>query len=94
MELILTHDGHEWRADGGGWRLHATTLAGLDQQLARRLEECGEFRQWERIRVAMRFDMDGLPRWLHQYSHHYFNRVVTLSRPETGVFGTSPGETP
>ena len=84
MELTLRYDGDEWIADRGDWRVRAPTLGELDNRLLHRLAEDGEFRQRAAIRLCLRFDMGSLPRWLHQYSGHYFNRVVTLRRPGEG----------
>lgn len=77
--MIVRHNGKEWIAGGDGLEVRGRTWEELDRRLRDRLNERGAFRDAEAVRVCMRFDMDGLPRRLHQYSGHYFNRIVSLS---------------
>lgn len=78
LELTIHHDGRCWRGRNSELELRAPELADLDRELLQALRASGRFRPGQRITVHMGFDRDGLPRWLHQYATHYFNRTVTL----------------
>jgi len=78
LELTLRHDGRYWQARGADRVLRAAELAELDRELLQLLRSSGRYRAGQRVTVHMGFDRDTLPRWLHQYAAHYFNRTVTL----------------
>ncbi len=79
MDMIVGHDGNEWVATGEGVEARGRGWEELDTALRRRLVEQGVLSENNPVRVCMRFDMDGLPRRLHQYGSHYFNRIVRFS---------------
>jgi hypothetical protein len=78
IELSLIHDGRHWVARADSWTARGETLEELDQAVAdivRRTEEPSDGRLLE---VKMHFDISVIPRWMRQYSNHYFNRLVTV----------------
>ena len=77
LEIILSHDGENWIAGDNGSQLRGPTLEDLDRALIRYLKKGRMFK--DHVKVFMRFDMTSIPRWMHQYSGHYFNRTVTFS---------------
>jgi hypothetical protein len=78
IELTLTHDGRNWVARNDELSAKAPTLKALDQKLKRLVKEKGYLRKEKRIDVFMAFDNAALPRWMHQHSAHYFNRVLQV----------------
>ncbi len=78
IELRLIHDGRHWVADNESITAQATTLAGLDQEVARLLRLSGSHRGVPKVDVRMTFDRSVIPQWIRQYSGHYFNRIVEL----------------
>ena len=72
-ELVLSYEQSRWRAHGDGVDVTHAELAGLDALIAGRLAA-----EHAAIDVHVRFDMAALPRWLHQYHHHYLNYVLHL----------------
>ena len=85
MEIILSHDGADWVTNDNESQLRGRTLDDIDRVLLRYLKETKIFK--DHVKVCMRFDMSALPRWLHQYSGHYFNRTVTFLLPADDQFG-------
>ena len=72
-ELVLSFEQNRWRARGTGLDVTHVELAGLEALIGAQLAiEHGA------IDVHVRFDMAVLPRWLHQYHHHYLNYVLHL----------------
>lgn len=78
LELAIHHDGRCWQARSPELEVRAPELSDLDGELLRALRASGQFRPGQRVTVHMGFDRVALPRWLHQYAAHYFNRTVTL----------------
>ncbi len=76
IELILDHDGQQWRLQGLGPLLQATDLPGLDRALAQALGAQGLTHP---VIVHMRFNRAALPGWTRQYLPHYFNRTVRIT---------------
>jgi len=79
MDMVVGHNGKEWVATGGGVVARGYNWEELDRTLQQRLAEQGMLSEGNPIQVRMCFDMDSLPRRLHQYSGHYFNRIVRFS---------------
>jgi hypothetical protein len=77
LELVLSHDGERWVAEGGSIRASGRTFTELDAGLREALRACGRF-AGPRVTVFMGFDFDGFPVWMRQYAAHYFNRTATL----------------
>ena len=71
-ELVLRYGNGRWRAEGAGLAAEHAELGGLEAQLAALLAARGA------THAHVRFDMDGLPRWLHQYQAHYCNYVLRV----------------
>jgi hypothetical protein len=78
IEFAVTHDGEHWIAENGELRAEARTLAHLDQEVKRLLREDGTLRDGVTLEVLMAFDTASIPRWLHQYQQHYFNRILRV----------------
>jgi hypothetical protein len=79
IEIILSHDGKYWIARDRDFELRGQTLVEIDRFLFSELKN--QRGLTGNIKVCMRFDMTALPRRLHQYSAHYFNRIVSFSLP-------------
>jgi hypothetical protein len=90
MELQLRRQGGRWVASGELFTVAAADLAGLDRLVGAELARRGLLTEGARTRVWMRFDRNGLPEWIRQYSGHYFDRIVEFG-PEPGA-ATDPGE--
>lgn len=76
--VTLTHDGQRWVARSGSLEAAGATLPELDDALRRELQGMRQYRAGAQVTVFMGFDVDTLPRWMRQYSAHYFNRCVRL----------------
>ncbi len=74
LEFILRHDGKSWIASHAGVEFFGSSLEEVDKNISLYLSSTDK--NEDSISVCMRFDMTSLPRWLHQYSSHYFNRTV------------------
>jgi hypothetical protein len=79
IEFIVSHDGEHWIAEKGNLRAEARTLAHLDQEVKRLLKEEGALQDGETLEILMAFDTGSIPRWLHQYQQHYFNRILRVN---------------
>lgn len=74
LKLVLSFENGRWRARGAGIDVAHAELRGLEALLEAELAGA------KPVDVELAFDMDGLPRWLHQYHAHYVN--YTLRVPE------------
>lgn len=72
-ELVLSYEQSRWRACGAGVDVTHAELAGLEALIGTQLAT-----PHAAVDVHVRFDMAALPRWLHQYHHHYLNYVLHL----------------
>jgi len=79
MEFIVWHDGKNWIAENDLLNAQATTLKGLDNELIKLLKKKGCLGEGERLDMFMAFDTSTIPRWMHQYSQHYFDRIVEVT---------------
>jgi len=79
LTFRLIHDGGLWIADNGNVRVEAGTLPELDRKLGLALGRSKQEGGPDRIDVRMTFDNSVIPKWMRQYSNHYFNRVVTIN---------------
>ena len=77
MEMVLVHDGAHWIARNGTFEARGNSLPELDDRLAAKLRETGDF-DGSRITVFMCFDYATIPTWIRQYASHYFNRYVSF----------------
>jgi len=82
LELTLSHDGHNWVTDDMSRKLCGNDLHHLEDQISNAINTDPRFTDNESIDVTLLFDMDRLPRWLHQYQSHYFNYTFTVDKPE------------
>jgi hypothetical protein len=78
IELIVTHDGKNWIARNDVLYAEAPTLEKLDNELKKLLKEEGYLEQGKKLDIFMAFDNSAIPRWMHQYSAHYFNRIIQV----------------
>ena len=79
IEFIVSHNGEQWIAEKGELRAEARSLAHLDQEVKRLLTEEGTLRAGAMLDILMAFDTASIPRWLHQYQQHYFNRILRVN---------------
>jgi len=73
IELVLSHDGRSWRADGLAAPIRGDDLRTLETRIRRRILAGTRPHATGPLRVVFRFDMESIPRWLWQYHPHYFN---------------------
>ena len=78
MEFIVTHDGKNWVAKNDALHVEALTLEELDNELKKRLKAEGYLEKGRKLDIFMAFDNSTIPKWMRQYSQHYFNRIVRL----------------
>ncbi|GMT42785.1 MAG: hypothetical protein IEMM0002_1196 [bacterium] len=78
LETSIVHDGGKWIAQNEKLKACGQTLPELDDDMARAIRECGEFKGKSNVTVFMGFDYTTIPVWLRQYATHYFNRRVTI----------------
>ena len=78
LEVSLIHDDVQWVVQYQDLEARGQTLPELDQVLARRLREGGDFPPSSQITVLMSFDYAIMPTWMRQYAYHYFNRYAVL----------------
>jgi hypothetical protein len=71
-EVVLTYEGHAWRARGAGIDVVHADLRALDALVMARL--AGE----SPVDVHLTFDMAALPSTLHQYHAHYCNYTLRV----------------
>jgi hypothetical protein len=80
LELSLTHDGQSWCTDSLKTKVHGKDLRALEDSIINTIKIDPRFNNEKSLQVELRFDMDTLPRWLHQYHAHYFNYTFTVTR--------------
>ena len=78
IELIVTHDGKNWIAKNDVLWVKAPTLKELDHELTKLVKQKGYFEKGKKLEIFMAFDNAAIPRWMHQYSPHYFNRIIQV----------------
>jgi len=80
LALTLSHDGYSWITDGLNSQLEGENLHRLEDNITNAINIDPRFTNNESIDVTLRFDMNNLPRWLHQYQSHYFNYTFTVNK--------------
>lgn len=80
LEISLSHDGDSWTASTCDARLTGKDLATIEDQLTAVIQTDPRFNKDEPIDVHISFDMEAMPRWLHQYQAHYFNYTFTANK--------------
>lgn len=78
IELSLTHDGKNWIARNDQLSAKAPTLEELDHKLKNLVKQKGYLEKGGKLDLFMAFDNAAIPRWMHQHSPHYFNRVIQV----------------
>ena len=78
IELIVGHNGRNWTAKNADLFAEAATLEALDRKLRQMIQERGYAQVGKKLDVFMAFDHSTLPQWMHQYSQHYFNRILEV----------------
>ena len=69
--VVLSYERGRWRARGDGVDLAHGQLRGLEALIGRHVASDAA-----PVDVYIEFDMDALPRWLHQYHGHYCNYTL------------------
>jgi Family of unknown function (DUF5395) len=72
-ELVLSYDGRCWCARGDGVDLVHGELRALEALIGAQLASDAA-----PVEVRLEFDLDSLPRWLHQYHGHYCNYTLRV----------------
>jgi len=80
LELTLSHDGYSWITDGLSSQLSGKDLHRLEDNIIKAINIDSQFTNNESIDVILRFDMNNLPKWLHQYQSHYFNYTFIVNK--------------
>lgn len=80
LELTLSHDGNSWLTDDMHSQLTGQDLHRLEDKIINAINIDSRFINNESIDVILRFDMNNIPRWLHQYQSHYFNYTFTVNK--------------
>ena len=78
IELIVSHDGKNWIARSDLLSAEAPTLEELDNKLRKMVKEKGYLEPGKKLDFFMAFDNSTIPRWMRQYSQHYFNRIIQV----------------
>jgi hypothetical protein len=78
IELTVSHDGKNWIARSDVLSAEAPTLEELDNELKRLVRQKGYLEPGKKLDLFMAFDSSTIPRWMHQHSHHYFNRIIRV----------------
>ncbi len=76
--LKISHDGKDWVVENSLVSMSSPTLEEIDAGIGALLREKGFIGKGEKARVRMEFDSSGIPQWIRQYSHHYFDRIVDI----------------
>lgn len=76
IEMVLDHDGRNWRLTGGGVTVSAPELTELDRKLEQALEP--ELSREKKLNVFMRSNNEMIPEWMRPFMCHYFNRILEL----------------
>jgi hypothetical protein len=72
-ELVLSYEGRRWRARGDGVDLAHAELRALEALIGAHVASDAA-----PVEVRLEFDMNALPRWLHQYHGHYCNYTLRV----------------
>ncbi len=78
IELIVSHDGKNWIAKNDRLYAQAPTLEELDNELTKLVKQKGYLEPGKKLDLFMAFDNTTIPRWMRQYSQHYFNRIIQV----------------
>lgn len=78
IELVVRHDGRNWTVQNAELSAEAATLEALDDRLRQIIRNREYAAEGRRVDVFMAFDHSTLPQWMHQYSQHYFNRILVV----------------
>ena len=76
IQLSLYHDGQTWGVYGLNTQIYDKELGNLEKKI---INEVTDNSRNDTVKVTLLFDMDSLPRWLHQYQAHYFNYSFTVT---------------
>ncbi|WP_292978879.1 DUF5395 domain-containing protein [Nitrosomonas sp.] len=79
LEVRLIHDGNKWVAYHQNFEASGQTLAELDENLTKCLQDGQLFPEHSCVTVFMVFDHNCIPVWIRQYAYHYFNRHILLN---------------
>ena len=82
LELALSHNGVSWCTDGFYTKFYGRNLETIEGQISAAILNDPRFHDNESVKVKLRFDIDVLPKWLHQYQAHYFNYTFTVNKQE------------
>jgi len=74
-EVVLRYEGDKWIAlyRDRAWRSSDRHV--LEKQVVEYFKHLSNPPR----RIHMRFDMQSIPRWFHQYQTHYFNQILEIS---------------
>ncbi len=78
IELIVSHDGKNWIARNDRLSAQAPTIEELDNELTKLVKQKGYLAPGKKVDLFMAFDNSTIPRWMRQYSQHYFNRIIQV----------------
>ena len=78
IELFLTYNGECWFTGGLDNRFYGKDLETIEDQISVAIHSDPQFDD-KLVNVQLHFDMDIIPKWLHQYQSHYFNYTFIVN---------------
>jgi len=85
IECLLYHNGTHWVAHNDFFSVSGKELEDLDRNLEKFLQDSSRFRGQGKQKVFMSFENGTIPRWIHQYMPHYFNRIAVVNTDKRQV---------
>ncbi len=76
LELTLRFENSLWTIKGEGFSVRDTELNEAERKLQVLVKK--KF-PGQPVEIRLRFDMQSIPRWFHQYQNHYFNTVLYVN---------------
>ena len=75
LDFVLQYEDAEWICRHGTQVIKSSELDDLDESLFHFIKKKYPAGRYQ---VNIQFDMSSIPRWLHQYMPHYFNRKLIV----------------
>jgi hypothetical protein len=76
IEMILDHDGRNWRVYDASVTVTAAELDELDRKLERAMAP--RLAREKKLTIFMTTNNEMIPEWMRPFMCHYFNRLLEL----------------
>lgn len=76
IEMILDHDGTNWRLSNEQLSVAAESLDELDRMIEKAFKT--DLVREKSLNIFMTFNNEVIPMWIRPYMNHYFNRILEL----------------